>query len=414
MASTAESTGAEAQKTGDAGEDHVRALLTDAGLTVNPLPRDLGEDFIVELGGRAAAVAGASSPKQAYVQVKSHAAGTDEAEYSETIQRKHLYRWAFQQLPVFLVSAVGPDMGTRRFFVRAIDEYLAVHQRVLAPDTSQRSFNIRARHSNNLAADISRGIEEFYKNTASDLSELDETKVVNNHIEFVKEDRTRYVRATSYYWAAIWKSPARPATFAMLVEHITRRARDRTGGAALPAQVTCFLYRSQAAMHAKQWVARVHWHEIAHPQALESWKEEGEVVVTERSDADEVQQWVADRTTDPATFAAYLVSLADRADSLVDRIIERNSFSWSDKQVKDFRGLEEEWEQGPFAPPGLHIAGQFLSAFLDALDAHRWTARDLGDEAPARVARWREQELTKLKGYRGATRLLLKAVSGES
>jgi len=259
-------------------------------------------------------------------------------------------------------------------------------------------------------AQASRNSFDCTSTAIPNLADLDQADLVNNHLEFMGEREDLYphalVRIDS--WKCVYKSEPRPGNLRAAVDFIAARACDRVGSRERPAEVRCFLYRSQAAMNSNQWVARVVWSERKHPSAPAFWLDQPEVTVTPRPEAVEVQRYVADRTATEAEFRDYLRPLAQRTDRLARKILNAPPSSpWTNADVAQLRSLEADWEAGAYAPPRLHHVGEFFGAFLDTLERHRWTVPDSFEATPTTRARWRQQEFEELAGFYGATELLL-------
>lgn len=395
--------GTNAQDIGHWGELQVAAALAGSEFVVREQRPDAGEDFLVELGGHAAAASDAA-PRQAYVQVKARAESHASDTLSSDIDRRHLDRWAGHQIPVFLVIVAGKG-PTPRFFLREIDEYLSN----LDPDDARKSFAVVARHTANLAATLAAKIDEFYATHAFRLPDLDGVDVANHHCELVEQRTDTYPLSPVSIdtWRAIYKSSPRPANLRAVVGFIRTLAQAR-GGGPRPSKVTCFLYRSLAARDAYDWVARIVWRELDHPAAPACWSTEKAIELTSRPAGFGVQRAVANLVASPDQCAEHLRGLAHRADALAGRLLASpDSRLWPPPQVAELASLEADSEAGPLPPPQLHAVALFMRAFLRTLDEHRWAV--LGDPEASRERRARRSQraFARLPGFYAAVDLLL-------
>ncbi len=340
--------------------------------------------------------------------MKSHSEIEAGKSLPETIDRKHLIRWAHQSLPVFLVVVTGRGPNPR-FFVRSIDDYLQHVPKALDPSAAQKTFAVTVHECADLSSQIRKDVDAFYEASARNLARLDPVEVENNHIEFLSEENDKYPHAEARldFWKAVYKSPARPRNFRAVVDYVFGRVKSRWGGAR-PSQTTCFLYRSVSCLNSNQYLARITYTEIGHPASSGLFKGVKSIQIDNGPTTRASRAYIASLRVSADEYEKIVRPLVVRADKLTQVQISADvEQCWPAPSVCELRSIESLLEKAPLPPSQLYYVDKFFRSHVRSLELFRWTVQDPIDATETTRARWQEQERNKLVGYLGASILLL-------
>ena len=411
------------QEVGDWGEDQVRAILSDAGMTVRGIERDGGEDLMVEPGGREATATGAQ-PRIGLVQVKGRRTEFEGDSISlSKVPVKRLMRWSTQQNPVLLVFIAGS--AGKRTFARTVDNFLAteLHGQDVGR-LQQAETTIHLPFVRDLAEWTRARLFEFYEGLVPDFSRLSSTQQLD-HFEILERHRpTRYLRTTMYVWSVIWKGPRRPAYFAALVAELARRVGAEVGGRRVPATACFHIYRSWADRKYNMAVARVDWFETDHPNIAPELPSRESLRIRPGNESEEQRELFRAQEYTPARFVELARPLMEQLDELCAYVLSKNGrAAWEGEGTADrLRILESAWDELlARSPQELEPLARFVGQYLLELDGYRQWTLDLRGGRPdhrpqeerqsrATLARWTRESRGALEGYCGGPMLLARAL----
>ena len=411
--------GWENQEAGDWGEATVKAKLSEYGVTSASLDPDLGEDFLVEVGGREASATG-NHPRSALIQVKAciQECHNDEINVAG-IKTTRLKRWSVQQLPVFIVAVSGFSTRQPRFFIRSIDDFLQERfSGTEIRDVQQHSVTVAASSSDSFPESLIDGIDQFHRFVEADLTSANPSEKRNEHYEVVwrSKPNARFQKATPVSWKVIWRSSRRPAYFNAMMADLYRTAHEAYFELSSPAYVSFHIYRSQYDLNHNMAVARVHWVDDRHARsaiALDALGKRNPRTEYIETDVGE-REFVESKSMNASGFVSYVENLAPRLDEFATRLLGAESSTkggksfWTDQEIATLNELESAWEATPFPPTEFKVLEDILGGYVHALSGHMIFAGKADWNPDGENDRYRRETAEEVRCYYGAWRILLK------
>jgi hypothetical protein len=112
-------------------------------------------------------------------------------------------------------------------------------------------------------------------------------------------------------------------------------------------------------------------------------------------------EYLESKTGSPEFLFTFAAEIGDRLDKITTQLVNAGvePKGWTGDLWKTHREIDDAWEAGPLAPPGLKLIESYVRGYLLAVHGHHRFFVDLWEDPDPRMDRWRAETVIELAGY---------------